>query len=140
MSLKTQAHQITLAECFNNLDEKRKHDAQTLLTLFSKATKEEAVVWGKDIIGFGSYRYKHHAGNSDEWPLTGFSPRKAKLSIYIMPGFEHPKIATLLSQLGKHSLGKSCLYITQLANVDLNVLAQIISESVLIMKQTYPQN
>jgi hypothetical protein len=140
MSLKTQAHQITLAECFNNIDAKRKHDAQTLLSLFCKATHEQPVVWGKDIIGFGSYTYKHHSGSTDNWPLTGFSPRKSKLSIYIMPGFEESEIKELLKHLGNHSLGKSCLYINKLSNVNLAILEQIIVLSVQLMKQRYADN
>ena len=139
MSLKTQANQITLVECLHNVETKREDEAKTLLALFTKVTNEQAFVWGKDIIGFGHYTYKHNSGSSEKWPLTGFSPRKTKLCIYIMPGFEDETIKTLLNQLGKHSLGKSCLYITNLAKVDLTILAQIITRSLNIMQQRYPQ-
>ena len=140
MTLKTKANQITLKQCLESIDSKRIEDTQTLLALFEKVTQSKPVIWGKDIIGFDHYNYKYDSGRTGEWPITGFSPRKTKLSIYIMPGFDHPKIAALLDKLGKHSLGKSCLYVTKLENIDLAILEQIIAESVLIMKQTYPKN
>ncbi|MDQ9093815.1 DUF1801 domain-containing protein [Pseudoalteromonas haloplanktis] len=139
MAIKTQANQITLQECLANTDPKRLEDANQLIALFEKITQEPAIVWGKDIIGFGYYQYKYDSGQSGEWPLTGFSPRKTKLSIYIMPGFEHNEIVTLLNRLGKHTKGKSCLYINNLKNIDLAVLEQLIALSVKIMKVKYSE-
>lgn len=137
MALKTQVNQITLEECLAHIDPKRLEDTHRLIALFEKITQEPALVWGKDIIGFGCYQYKYDSGQSGEWPLTGFSPRKTKLSIYIMPGFESDEIAPLLNKLGKHKTGKSCLYISNLNNIDLNVLEQIIALSVKQMKVKY---
>ncbi|KTF17952.1 DUF1801 domain-containing protein [Pseudoalteromonas sp. H105] len=138
MTIKTQANQITLQDCLTHIDPKRLDDANTLIALFEKITQEPAVVWGKDMIGFGCYQYKYDSGQSGEWPLTGFSPRKTKLSLYIMSGFENKEITTLLKQLGKHSVSKSCLYISKLDKIDLSVLELIITLSVKLMKAKYP--
>lgn len=138
MAIKTQANQISLQQCLANTDPKRLEDANTLIALFEKVTNEPAIVWGKDIIGFGRYRYQYDSGQSGDWPLTGFSPRKTKLSIYIMPGFENKEVAALLDKLGKHTTGKSCLYISNLKNIDLAILEQLIALSVAQMKVKYP--
>lgn len=92
-------------------------------------------MWGTTIVGFGSYHYKYASGQQGDWPLVGFSPRKQNLSLYIMSGFR--KFDALLSRLGKHKTGKSCLYIKRLENVDQTVLEKLIAESVKHMRENY---
>ncbi len=105
----------------------RKRDGFELLKIMKEITKEKPVMWGPSIIGFGSYHYKTKSGREGDMPKTGFSPRKANLTVYIMPGFE--EFHDLLGKLGKHNLGKSCLYINKLDDVDIDVLKQIIKRS-----------
>jgi hypothetical protein len=91
-------------------------------------------MWGDSIIGFGSYHYKYASGREADWFLTGFSPRKRNLTLYIMSGFEG--YDDLLNKLGKHSTGKSCLYVKQLGDIDLEVLKELIGKSVQQMVET----
>jgi hypothetical protein len=93
-------------------------------------------MWGPSIIGYGSYRYKYESGHEGEWPRAGFSPRKANLVVYLMPGYEDH--AALLKRLGKHKIGKSCLYINKLADVDERVLRELIAKSWKRMAEMYP--
>jgi len=92
-------------------------------------------MWGTSIVGYGQYHYKYASGREGDFPLTGFSPRKQNLSIYIMPGFKQHEY--LMQQLGKHKTGASCLYINKLADVDLSILKQLIEESVKYMREKY---
>jgi len=84
-------------------------------------------MWGPSIIGFGSYHYCYDSGREGDWFLTGFSPRKQNLSVYIMSGFA--KYDSLMKKLGKHKTGKSCLYINKLEDIDLDVLKELIKRS-----------
>ncbi|MCA9334063.1 DUF1801 domain-containing protein [Candidatus Saccharibacteria bacterium] len=118
-----------------NSDTKRE-DSQKLLALFRKVTEEEPKMWGTSIIGFGSYHYKSERSSQEgDWPLTGFSPRKQNLTIYIMPGFDAYK--DLLSKLGKHKTSVSCLYINKLADVDMAVLEKLVEQAYRDMKQQH---
>jgi len=93
-------------------------------------------MWGDTLVGYGQYAYKYESGRDGVWFLTGFSPRKTNISIYIMPGFA--PFADLLSRLGKHKISKgSCLYINRLADIDVGVLEQLIRYSVVWMKKEY---
>lgn len=105
----------------------RKKDGFELLEMMKEVTKEEPVMWGSSIIGFSSYHYKYASGREADWLKTGFSPRKRSLSIYVSSGFEGYE--GLLGKLGKHRLGKGCLYINKLADIDKDVLKQIILKS-----------
>ena len=111
----------------------RRKDALTMLELMREITGEKAEMWGESIVGFGSYRYRYASGRQGDWFLTGFAPRKQALTLYIMPGFE--RYEALLAKLGKHKIGKSCLYISKLADVDRNVLKEIIAASVEQMRR-----
>ena len=102
----------------------RKSDGFRLLEVFKEVTGEKPVMWGSSIVGFGLYRYDNTRGKEFEWPRVGFSPRKQSLSIYLSYGFD--EYQGLLGMLGKHRLGKGCLYINKLADVDINVLKKII--------------
>lgn len=101
-----------------------------------KATGMRPAMWGESIIGFGSYHYKsNRSAQEGDWPLTGFSPRKSSMSIYIMPGFK--KYGSLLEKLGKHKKSVGCLYINTLADVNTDILKQIVSDSVAEMQKKY---
>ena len=116
---------------------RRREDARTLLKLMQRVTGDEPLMWGPSIVGYGSYHYRYASGQEGDWPIAGFSPRKQNLSIYIMPGFRG--YDELLSRLGKHKTGKSCLYINKLADVDLDVLETLVRTSVEEMKRRYPE-
>ena len=116
-------------------EEKRRDDCFQVLDIMKKITKEEPIMWGPSIVGFGSYHYKYESGREGDMCITGFSPRKQNLTIYILPGFK--RYSELMKKLGKHKTGSSCLYINKLENVDLKVLKQLITESVKYMKKTY---
>src|SRR5208283_3390972 len=94
-------------------DETRREDCRTLMKLMSKATKSEPKMWGTSIVGFGKYHYKYPSGREGEMCLTGFASRKPALSIYLACGAGDP-FATLLAGLGKHTMGKGCLYVKRL--------------------------
>ena len=106
----------------------RKADGYELLRIMREITKEEPVMWGPSIVGFGTYHYKYESGREGDMPITGFSPRKQSLSLYIMSGFD--EYEDLLGKLGKHKVGKSCLYINKLTDVDISVLKELIRKSV----------
>jgi len=136
---KTQATNASVTQFIESVENQtRREDALVLLKLFEKVTGEKAQMWGKSIIGFGSYHYKSDRSRQEgDWPLTGFSPRKANLSIYIMPGFK--QYTNLLAKLGKHKHSVSCLYINKLADIDLKILEKLIHNSVKEMKKRYPK-
>lgn len=117
--------------------EKKRADAEALLSLFNRVTGLKPKMWGPTIIGYGRYYYKYESGREGESMLTGFSPRKQNLSVYIMPGYRFGDMEQKLSRLGKHKLGKSCLYINKLADVDLDVLEEIILDGVAYMREKY---
>jgi hypothetical protein len=114
-------------------DARKRADAEVLIALMKEATKAEPVMWGPSIIGFGGYRYKYESGREGDWPLTGFSPRKQNLVVYVMPGFS--EYQDLLAKLGPHTIGKSCLYLKRLADIDLSALKKIIKRSIATTKK-----
>ncbi len=116
-------------------DQKRQ-DCWTVVDIMRGITGSEPVMWGPSIVGFGTYTYINTTKKPAEWPITGFSPRKANLTIYVMPGFA--QYDSLMEKLGKHSTGVSCLYVKKLADIDLGVLEEIIRRSVEYMRATYP--
>ena len=109
-------------------DERRRKEGQAVAKLLREVTGEKPVLWGPNIVGFGTYVHEYADGREGEWPIVGFSPRKSELVVYVMPGFE--RYADLLSRLGRHRTGKSCLYLRNLAEVDLAVLREIVVRSV----------
>lgn len=104
-----------------------RNDCWTLLNIMKQITKAEPQMWGESIIGFGNYHYKYESGREGDWFITGFSPRKQNLTLYMMTGFDDYE--SLLKKLGKHKTGKSCLYIHKLDDVDINMLKELISKS-----------
>jgi len=114
-------------------DDQRRKDARTLLALMKKVTKKPAKMWGPSIIGFGSYHYVYDSGHEGDACVTGFSPRKSALTIYVMPGFT--EYGPLLKKLGKVKTGKSCLYIKKLDDIDMPTLETLVSRSVRSMEK-----
>jgi hypothetical protein len=106
------------------------------MALMQEVTGELPKMWGDSIVGFGTYHYKGASGREGDWMLTGFSPRKQNLTVYIMTGFQDSQV--LLGKLGKHSTSVSCLYIKKLADVDKEVLRELVSRSVAHMRASNP--
>ncbi len=111
----------------------RREDSLVLLDVFKKVTGESPKMWGDKIIGYGQYHYKYASGREGDWLLTGFAAGKQKLSLYIMSGFT--ELSESLSRLGKHKLGKGCLYINKLSDVDMDVLEEIIKKSIELVNE-----
>jgi hypothetical protein len=109
-------------------DAEKRRDSRALVKLMREVAKAEPKLWGPSIVGFGSYHYKYASGREGDWFLTGFSPRKRDLTLYIMAGFGRSD--ELLERLGKHKTGKSCLYVKRLADLDPAVLRELIRRSV----------
>ena len=107
----------------------RRADARALCRLLSEITEEPAALWGASIVGFGSYHYRYESGHEGNAPLTSFAPRAAHLVVYLIGGFAD-RHERLLGRLGPHKTGKGCLYIKRLADVDLDVLREVIDRSV----------
>lgn len=136
MALKTQPHDGSVDDFLESLsDERKKKDSRELLEMMESLTGEPAVLWGPSIIGFGKYHYVYESGTEGDWFLTGFSPRKKNLSIYVMDGFD--KHEALLEKLGKHKHSVSCLYINKLDDVDKEVLRTLIKNSICQIKDKY---
>jgi hypothetical protein len=117
-------------------DEKVRQDCNALVKLMKKVTGSAPKMWGPGIIGFDKYHYKYDSGHEGDICLTGFSPRKDKLSLYVLAGA--PGQTELLNKLGKHKAGKGCLYIRKLEDVDLGILESLVSQGVAHLKKKYP--
>ncbi len=132
---KTRPTDQDVIDFLNSVDNKtRRQDGFAVLEMMEEITGEEAVMWGSSIVGFGSYHYKYDSGREGDMPLIGFSPRKQNMTLYIMPGFDDYE--NILEDLGKHKIGKSCLYVNKLADVDKDVLRRLIRRSYKHMKET----
>lgn len=119
-------------------DQKKQADSRKLLEIFTRSTGEAPKMWGSSIIGFGQYHYKSEKSSQQgDWMLTGFSPRKQNLTLYIMQGFE--KYSDILQRLGKYKTSKSCLYLQKLEDVDISVLEELIIKTYLDMKAAHPK-
>lgn len=116
-------------------DESVRDDCASLIKLMKKVTGAKPKMWGASIVGFGQYHYKYESGHEGDSCLTGFSPRKQNISVYVMPGFTGQ--TDLLNKLGKHKAGKGCLYIKRLADVDVKVLEKMIDHSVKHLRDKY---
>ncbi|MGY8967353.1 MAG: DUF1801 domain-containing protein [Flavobacteriales bacterium] len=115
--------------------EQKRKDSHALVALMSQITAEKPKLWGTSIIGFGDYHYKYKSGREGDWFLTGFSPRKNALTVYLMCDLSHEGLD--FDGLGKYKLSKGCLYFKKIEDVDLNVLTQIIKDSIEIIKKMY---
>ena len=134
--IKTKPTEISPATFIDKVDnEQRRKDGHELAALMKKVTGKPAKMWGPSIVGFDQYHYKYASGHEGDMPITGFSPRKQSLVLYLGPGLEDKK---LMSKLGKHKVGKGCLYINKLDDVDRNVLLELVTKSVEKMRKLYP--
>lgn len=124
----------TFIQSFSN-SEIKIYDSVKLIELMKKVTGCEPYMWGPSIVGFGSYHYTYESGHQGEAPVLGFSPRKAAISLYVFTGLEEHKY--VLNDLGKFKIGKACIYIKTLADIDTNVLEQMMRESVSYIENTY---
>jgi hypothetical protein len=134
--LKTTPNEQSVEDFLQSVDnEQKRQDCYAILEMMKEAAGAEPQMWGPSIIGFGNYHYKYESGREGDWFLTGFSPRKQNLTLYIMPGFG--RYEDLMNKLGKYKTGKSCLYIKKLEDVDREVLKQLVEESVEYLQKKY---
>jgi hypothetical protein len=123
--LKTKPNDASVEDFLDSIqDDKKRADAYAILKLMKQATRKKPKMWGPSIIGFGTYHYRYASGREGDWMLTGFSPRKQNLSVYIMSGFK--RYDALMKKLGKHKTGKACLYIDKLEDIDTAVLKELV--------------
>lgn len=130
--LKTQKTKASVAAFLNAIeDDQMRKDSKAVAKLMQEVTGEKPAMWGTSIVGFGSHEYTNTKAGG-QWPVAAFSPRKQNLTMYLMPGFDQQ--ADLMSKLGKHSTGKSCLYVKRLSDLHLPTLKKLIKASVKQMK------
>nr|WP_256558299.1 DUF1801 domain-containing protein [Halobacillus sp. A1] len=136
--MKTKENDRNVLEFIESVENPRKReDAYALLDIFTEVTGYQAKMWGPTIIGFGSYHYIYDSGHEGDAPLTGFSPRKSKISLYFATGDN--KRDELLSSFGKHTTGKACVYLNKLDDIDIKVLKKLIKRSMCFLREKYPQ-
>lgn len=134
---KTKATKASVTAFLNSIEpEQKRKDAKAIAKIMRNATGNRARMWGPSIVGYGKYHYRYDSGREGDFMRVGFSPRKQNLSVYVVPGFKGFK--GLLNKLGKHKVGRSCLYINKLADVDVDVLTEIVEKSVKVMNKKYP--
>jgi len=133
---KTKPTQQSVSAFVNAIEDKQtRADVRKIGAMMRRATGARATMWGSAIVGYGHYHYKYASGREGDFMLTGYSPRKQALSVYIMTGFK--PFQTLMKKLGKYKTGSSCLYIKSLADVDAAILERLITESVKQMREKY---
>lgn len=116
-------------------NEEQRADCEALMSLFARVTKERPKMWGQSIVGYGSYRYTYDSGRTGEMCLTGFAIRGRDLVVYLVA--EGKEQEALLAKLGKHRMGKSCLYFRRLADLDITVLEKLVTNSILEVTRRY---
>jgi hypothetical protein len=134
---KTKVTKVSPASFIKQVDERRRKDCQELVTMMSDVTGHPPKMWGSSIVGFDQYHYQYESGREGDILLTGFSPRKQDLVLYLGPGLGNE---ALMAKLGKHKVGKGCLYLKKLDDVDRGVLRALVEESVAIMRKRYPRD
>lgn len=133
---KTKPTKASVAAFINSIEDKQKRrDVRKVAAMMRAATGSRARMWGANIVGFGEYHYKYASGREGNFMITGFSPRKQALTVYVIPGFKH--FESLMGKLGKYKTGKSCLYIKKLPDVDEKILERLIVSSVKHMRKNY---
>lgn len=130
----TEANVREFIEAFADSEQKKK-DSYTLIQLMQEATGNDPKMWGPSIIGFGSYHYKYKTGHEGDAPLLGFSPRKAALSLYVYTGLDEHRY--LLDGLGKFKIGKVCIYVKKLEDIDKDKLRRLMDESLRYLREHY---
>lgn len=135
--LKTKLNDASVDDFINAVkDEQTREDCRAIVKLMQEITKAPPKMWGASIVGFGLYSYKYGSGRTGDWPLTGFSPRKQNLTLYVMPGFD--EYDELMDKLGNFSCGKSCIYVKRLSDLHLPALKKLIKASIKHLLKTYP--
>ncbi|MEP5614302.1 MAG: DUF1801 domain-containing protein [Cyclobacteriaceae bacterium] len=135
--LKTKPNDASVDAFVDSIEsEIKRDDCRELLKLIGLITGEKPKMWGDSIVGFGEYHYKYESGREGDWFLSGFSPRKQSLTIYMMGGYVDGA-DQLLEKLGKHKKSVGCLYVKKLADIDLKVLEKLVAKSVAKLKSTY---
>ena len=135
--LKTKKTVASVKDFLNSVpDESKRKESFATLKLMQEVTGAKPAMWGSSIVGFGSYHYKYASGHEGDAPLAGFSPRKQSLTLYITAGFDG--YGELLGKLGKYKIGKACLYINRLEDVDLSTLKELVRRSVEHTQRRYP--
>lgn len=133
---KTKATRASVTTFMNSIDDTQmRADARKVAAMMRRATGKRAKMWGASIVGYGTYHYRYASGREGDFMITGFSPRKQALTVYIMPGFT--PFDKLMAKLGKYKTGKSCLYIKRLSDIDEIVLERLIGDSVEHMRKKY---
>ena len=126
---KTKPTKASVKEFLNQIpDKERRDDCFVVAKMMEEITGDKPKMWGPSIVGFGTWHYKYASGREGDWPVAAFSPRKRDLTLYLTPGFEEHH--ELMQNLGKHSTGKSCLYIKRLSDIDVPTLKKLIKKSV----------
>ena len=133
---KTKATIASVTEFINSIEDRQKRaDVRKVAAIMRRVTGKRAKMWGPSIVGYGTYHYKYESGREGDCMITGFSPRRQALTVYILAGFG--RFDTLMGKLGKYKTGKSCLYIKRLSDVDEKVLEKLIDRSVKYMRKNY---
>jgi len=135
--LKTKQTTASVEDFINAVkDENVREDCWAVVKLMQDITKAEPKMWGPSIVGFGLYTYRYASGKTGDWMLTGFSPRKQNLTLYVMPGFDG--YDELMDKLGNFTCGKSCIYVKRLSDLHLPTLKKLITASIKHLRKTYP--
>ena len=133
---KTKPTKASVTDFVNSIESpERRSDVRKVAAMMRRATGKRAKMWGSSIVGYDEYHYKYASGREGDFMITGYSPRKQALTVYIMPGFDGFK--SEMSKLGKYKTGRSCLYIKRLSDVDEKVLERLITKSVKVMRKKY---
>ena len=136
---KTKPTQVSVTDFIDAVpNAQRREDAKTVCAMMERLSGNPPVLWGPSIVGFGSYHYKYDSGREGDAGRIGFSPRSTSLVLYLVDGYEGKEAQ--LARLGKHKIGKSCLYINKLADVDTSVLEEMITDSLAYMDEKYPRS
>lgn len=134
--LKSKPTGVSVSDFIKNIaDPQKRADCKAIAKMMRAASGKRARMWGSSIVGYGSYDYKYASGREGTYMECGFSPRAQNITVYIMPGFS--RFSSLMKKLGKHKTGKSCLYIKRLADIDTDMLATLIDESIKAMRKKY---
>ncbi len=133
---KTKPTKVSVTAFINGIEDKQKRaDAKKVAAIMRRVTGKRAKMWGTSIVGYGEYHYKYATGREGDFMITGFSPRKQALTVYVMAGFD--RFESQMKKLGKYKTGRSCLYIKRLEDVDEKILEKIIKGSVAYMRKNY---
>ena len=133
---KTQPTMVKLADFISTVEDAgRRSDCREIAKLMRKVTGKNGKMWGNGLVGFGQYHYRYESGREGDWFLTGFAPRKQALTLYVMSGFD--SCQPLMDKLGKFKIGKSCLYVKSLDDIDRSVLEQLLTSSVEHVRASY---